>query len=82
MSYLQYYTGKTIIFLCSIIIGIPLGILTGVIYFFRVALSFPLNMYREGMRKFVETVASHQGDIWENHINRMEENKKFDRNSN
>jgi len=80
MSYLQYYTGKTIIFLCSIIIGIPLGILLGVIYFFRVVLSFPLNMYQEGMRKFVETAASRQGDIWENHINRMEENKKFDRN--
>jgi hypothetical protein len=80
MSYLQYYTGKTIIFLCSVIIGIPLGILLGVIYFFRVALSFPLDMYREGVRKFVETVTSRQEDIWENHINRMEENKKFDRN--
>jgi len=80
MSYLQYYTGKTIIFLCSVIIGIPLGILLGVIYFLRVALSFPLDMYREGVRKFVETAASRQEDIWENHINRMEENKKFDRN--
>ena len=80
MSYLQYYTGKAIIFLCSVIIGIPLGILLGVIYFLRVALSFPLDMYREGVRKFVETVTSRQEDIWENHINRMEENKKFDRN--
>ena len=61
--------------------GIPLGILAGILYFFRVALTYPFNMYRIANKKWLEKIElKEQDDIWERHIRKMEEIKNVYKN--
>ena len=76
MSRFQYYTGKVILIFGSIVIGIPMGILAGLIYFFRVALSYPFSMYRIANNQWLKKQEVEQEDIWTRHIRKMEEEKE------
>ena len=76
MSRFQYYTGKVILIFGSIVIGVPMGILAGLIYFFRVALSYPFSMYRIANDRWLKDKQVEQEDIWTRHIRKMEEEKE------
>lgn len=67
----------------SILLGIPIGLIVGIICWFK----FPLQVYREArinlatqrINKAKEILKkSEPKDIWENHIKRMEEKKPYD----
>jgi len=76
MSRLQYYTGKIILILCSILIGIPVGIFVGILYFLRVSVSYPFTMYRLSNNQWIRKVELEQADMWTRHIHRMEQKQK------
>jgi hypothetical protein len=76
MSRLQYYSGKFFLIFGSIVIGIPLGILLGVLYFIRVAFSFPFEMYLASFDRWTRQNTIEQADIWTKHIARMEEKSR------
>jgi len=76
MSRLQYYTGKIILILCSILIGIPVGIFVGILYFLRVSVSYPFTMYRLSNSQWIRKVELEQADMWTRHIHRMEQKQK------
>ena len=85
MSRFQYYTGKVILIFGSIVIGIPLGILIGLLYFFRVALSYPFSMYQMSTTQWLkqkEQKEAEKEDIWTRHIRKMEEEERVRKNSN
>jgi hypothetical protein len=72
-----------ILFTASILIGIPLGIVVGLICWFR----FPFQIYwqaRANLAKNRLQAAQEQlkeygkEDIWEKHIQKMEEKKSYD----
>ena len=71
----QYFVGKTLILFGAIIIGIPLGIIHGLILFFKVAISHPYNLYTLSLHNWLESVELKEGDIWARHIDRIEKNK-------
>ena len=75
MNKYQYLAGRFVILLCSILVGIPLGILVGVICFLRVSITYPLNMYTLAVDKWENRVQIEQADMWTRHIARMEKNK-------
>lgn len=67
----------------SIVLGIPLGIVVGLVCWFK----FPFQIYgaaRANLAKNRVQAAQEQlreyktGDIWENHIKKMEEKKSYD----
>jgi hypothetical protein len=66
----------------AVLIGIPAGILAGLLFFFRVALTYPFQMYRIANDRWLEKIESKQEDMWARHIRRMEEKEKFYKNSN
>ena len=66
----EYFLGKMAILLYSIIIGIPLGIIHGLILFFKVAISHPYILYTFALRNWLQSDDLKQGDIWERHIER------------
>ena len=76
MSRFQFYSGKFALMFLSIVIGIPLGILVGLIYFFRVSLDYPFQMYRLANNQWIKKVEVQQADMWTRHIARMEEKQK------
>ena len=76
MSRLQYYSGKFFLIFGSIVIGIPLGILVGLLYFFRVSLTFPFEMYLAALDRWTRQNTMEQADIWTRHIHRMERKQK------
>ena len=81
MTRFQYFLGKLILIIGAIVVGVPMGILAGLICFFRVALLYPFNMYRLANKKWLEKIElRQQDDIWERHIQRMEEEKKYHKN--
>ena len=59
----------------SILIGIPTGIFVGLLYFLRIALSYPFSMYHLAVNKWENRVQVEQADMWTRHIARMEQNK-------
>lgn len=72
-----------IVLIASILIGIPLGIVVGLICWFK----FPFQIYwqaRANLAKNRVRAAQEQlreyetGDIWEKHIERMQEKKSYD----
>tara|TARA_Y100001938_G_scaffold133141_1_gene192202 strand:+ start:1135 stop:1365 length:231 start_codon:yes stop_codon:yes gene_type:complete len=65
--------GRLVIALCCIIIGIPLGVLMATLFFLRVLISFPFNMYATAVDKWERRVQIEQADIWTRHVARMEE---------
>tara|TARA_R100000734_G_C3292503_1_gene84150 strand:+ start:139 stop:375 length:237 start_codon:yes stop_codon:yes gene_type:complete len=75
MNKYQYYAGRFFILLATILIGIPIGILVGTIYFLRIVLTYPFNMYGLAVDKWENKVQIEQADIWTRHIARMQENK-------
>ena len=65
--------GRFIIALCAIIIGIPVGIILASLYFIRVLINFPFQMYITAVDKWERRVQIEQADIWTRHIARMQE---------
>ena len=82
MTRFQYFLGKSILLIGAIVIGVPMGILAGLICFFRVALTYPFSMYRMAYNQWIEKEELKQGNMWERHIRRMEEKEKFYKNGN
>ena len=77
MSKYQYFVGRSIILISSIFIGIPLGILIGLIYFLRLSLTYPITMYNLAVDKWEHKVKIQQADIWTKHLERMGKNKNL-----
>jgi hypothetical protein len=75
MSKYQYLAGRFVILICAIVIGIPLGILVGLIFFLRTSLSYPVTMYNLAVDKWEHRVQIEQADMWTRHISRMKKNK-------
>ena len=65
--------GRFIIALCAIIIGIPVGIILASLYFIRVLINFPFQMYITAVDKWERRVQLEQADIWTRHVARMKE---------
>lgn len=78
---------NTFIVVGSILVGIPLGLVVGLVCWFK----FPYQVYIEARRKLAlrriaeaEEFLRNYGkedvveDIWEKHINRMQEKKSYD----
>ena len=76
MNRYQYFAGRFIILLATILIGIPMGILVGTLYFLRIVLSYPINMYNLAVDKWENRVQIEQADIWTRHLSRMEQKQK------
>ena len=73
MSKYQFFMGRLVIALCCIIIGIPIGILLACLYFIRILISFPFQMYTTAVDKWERRVQIEQADIWTRHVARMQE---------
>tara|TARA_R110000751_G_scaffold6858_2_gene28865 strand:+ start:1890 stop:2132 length:243 start_codon:yes stop_codon:yes gene_type:complete len=71
----QYFVGKMMLLLGAIVIGIPLGIIHGLILFFKVVISHPYNIYTLSLHNWLEATKLKEGDIWDKHIARIEKNK-------
>jgi hypothetical protein len=76
MSKYQYFAGRFIIGFLCIVIGIPLGILLGLLYFLRASIMCPYQMYILAVDKWQRKVEIEQADIWTRHIARMEEKSR------
>lgn len=76
MNRYQYFTGRFIILLTSILVGIPMGILVGTLYFLRIVLTYPFNMYNLAVDKWENRVQIEQADMWTRHISRMKQKQK------
>jgi|TARA_R100001224_G_scaffold15136_1_gene7532 hypothetical protein len=76
MNRYQYFAGRFVILLASILVGIPMGILIGTLYFLRIVLSYPFTMYNLAVDKWENRVQIEQADMWTRHISRMEQNQK------
>ena len=76
MSRFHFFAGKFILILCSVIIGIPVGIFMGLLYFIRVSFLFPIQMYESAHKEWLKKVKLQQADIWTRHIARMEKKQK------
>ena len=75
MSKYQYYSGRFFLLLSSILIGIPMGILVGLLYFLRIVFSYPISMYKLSVDKWDNRLQVEQADMWTRHIARMEQKK-------
>tara|TARA_Y100001938_G_C7784461_1_gene279530 strand:+ start:85 stop:321 length:237 start_codon:yes stop_codon:yes gene_type:complete len=73
MSKYQFFMGRFIIALCAIIIGIPIGIILASLYFIRVLINFPFQMYVTAVDKWERRVQLEQADIWTRHVARMQQ---------
>jgi len=73
------------IFIGAILIGVPLGFFIGIICWFK----FPLQVYVQARAQLalrriekakaaIRKMEEQDQDIWERHINRMEEKKSYD----
>ncbi len=82
MSKYQFFMGRFVITLCCIIIGIPIGIVVATLFFFRVLISFPFNMYKTAVDKWERRVQIEQADLWTRHLARMEEQSRKNINNN
>ena len=82
MSKYQYFMGRLVIAFFSIIIGIPVGIILASLYFIRVLINFPFQMYITAVDKWERRVQVEQADIWTRHVARMEEKSRTNLNNN
>ena len=82
MSKYQFFMGRFIIALCAIIIGIPVGIILASLYFVRVVINFPYQMYITAVDKWERRVQIEQADIWTRHLARMEQESRTNINNN
>ena len=82
MSKYQYFMGRFVIALCCIIGGIPIGFMVACLWFVRVFLSFPIEMYVSAVDKWERRVQIEQADIWTRHVARMEEKSRTNINNN
>lgn len=76
MSKYQYLMGRLIIGFLSIVIGIPMGIILGLLYFLRASIMCPYQMYIMAVDKWERKVQIEQADIWTRHVARMEEKSR------
>ena len=82
MSKYQFFMGRFVIALCAILIGIPLGIIFASLYFIRVTINFPFQMYTMAVDKWERRVQIEQADIWTRHVARMEQESRTNTNNN
>ena len=82
MSKYQFFMGRFVIALCAILIGIPLGIIFASLYFIRVMINFPFQMYTMAVDKWERRVQIEQADIWTRHVARMEQESRTNINNN
>lgn len=77
MQRYRYLTGKAVLFFGSIIIGVPMGFLHGLIYLLKSIVLFPHIMYHESLYKWLKSIEerTQPQDIWERHIQKMESKK-------
>ena len=74
--------GRLVIAFFSIIIGIPVGIILASLYFIRVLINFPFQMYITAVDKWERKVQVEQADIWTRHVASMEEKSRTNFNNN
>tara|TARA_R100001510_G_scaffold3828_1_gene3051 strand:+ start:1133 stop:1405 length:273 start_codon:yes stop_codon:yes gene_type:complete len=73
---------KLIIGTFAIIIGIPLGIITGITCMIKIIVSYPFDIYRIAVTKIEQRAAleelldNQDQDIWDKHIARTQQNQK------
>lgn len=76
MSKFELFSGKLIIFLSAIVIGIPLGLIAATLHFIRILIHYPFDLYRATHEQWVRKVNVDQADMWTRHIYRMEQKKQ------
>jgi hypothetical protein len=76
MSRFELFSGKLIIFLSAIVIGIPLGLIAATLHFIRILIQYPFDLYRATYEQWVRKVNLDQADMWTRHIYRMEQKKQ------
>ena len=76
MSRFELLSGKLVILLSAIVIGIPLGILAGIVSFITKVIEYPFDLYRVTYEQWLHRVTMEQADMWTRHIYRMEQNKQ------
>lgn len=76
MSKFELFSGKLIIFLSAIVIGIPLGLIAATLHFIRILIQYPFDLYRATYEQWVRKVNLDQADMWTRHIYRMEQKKQ------
>ena len=76
MSKFELFSGKLIIFLSAIVIGIPLGLIAATLHFIRILIQYPFDLYRVTYEQWVLKVNLDQADMWTRHIYRMEQKKQ------
>lgn len=76
MSRFELFSGKLVIFLSAIVIGIPLGLIAATLHFIRILIQYPFDLYRVTYEQWFNRVTMEQADMWTRHIYRMEQNKQ------
>jgi len=80
---MKFFFEEIFIFVGSIVVGIPLGLIAGIVCWIK----FPFEVYRQARvnlakerinkaKEFLKKNA--KKNIWEKHIERMEERKNYD----
>jgi len=76
MSKFELLSGKLVIFLSAIVIGVPLGLIAATLHFIRILIQYPFDLYRVTYKQWFNRVSMEQADMWTRHIYRMEQSKK------
>ncbi len=76
MNRFELFSGKLVIFLSAIVIGIPLGLIAATLHFIRILIQYPFDLYRVTYEQWFNRVTMEQADMWTRHIYRMEQNKQ------
>ena len=76
MNRFELFSGKLVIFLSAIVIGIPLGLIAATLHFIRILIQYPFDLYRVTYEQWFHRVTMEQADMWTRHIYRMEQNKQ------
>ena len=76
MSRFELLSGKLVILLSAIVIGIPLGLIAATLHFIRILIQYPFDLYRVTYEQWVRKVNLDQADMWTRHIYRMEQKKQ------
>tara|TARA_R110002020_G_scaffold147134_3_gene322249 strand:+ start:59 stop:304 length:246 start_codon:yes stop_codon:yes gene_type:complete len=76
MSKFELFSGKLVIFLSAIVIGIPLGLIAATLHFIRILIQYPFDLYRVTYKQWFHRVTVEQADMWTKHIYRMEQKKQ------
>ena len=75
---MKHFPAKLLLLICSIGIGLTLGVLVATLHFLIVLIRFPLDVYKSASNAYDERNMESKADIWTKHIERMD--KKYKRN--